>query len=177
MSKEEIKSENKPSEIPKEKLQESPINLTDKDIKYREKYKQKVQEFEQLNIQSQTKEKELSEKIQSATTEKNTLVQKLVAAKLESAAISAGIADPDFVKLIDNSKLKVTDSGDIEGLSEAINELKTNKPHCFSQSQTQTKKVSSSTNSGLGTSTADGKPADAWSMTKEEFQRKAGISY
>lgn len=148
----------------------SPEKMTDKDVRYREKYKFKVQEHESYKLQAEAEKKELAKKAESFEKRSQGLIDKVVSAKLESAAVAAGIADIDFVKLIDKSQLKTNSDGEVEGLAEAVNELKSKKPHCFGEP----KKTSSSSNATTSVP-VDTKPKDAFDMSPEEFSSRTGI--
>lgn len=56
---------------------------------------------------------------------------RLIRAELKVEAIRAGIVDPDGLKLIDITALKLNDSGEFEGAAELISGLKQAKPWLF----------------------------------------------
>ena len=137
--------------------------MRNSDIKFRQKYKASVAEIEDLKIQSQ---KEIQALKQSVAKEKETFQQKFIDAKLEAAAVAAGITDIDLVKLINKSGLTVDESGDLQGLSEAIQAFKEAKPSFFGTE----KKVSSSSNAPLPSGDSV-KKVNAKDLTQEEYNR------
>jgi hypothetical protein len=56
---------------------------------------------------------------------------RLMRAELKAEAIKAGLADLEYLKLADISKLKLNDAGDIEGAEAFFVKLKADKPHFF----------------------------------------------
>ena len=88
---------------------------------------------------------------------------RVITAELKSLAREQGLIDPDVLKLVDVSTLKINDKGEIEGLSDTVTKFKESKPHFFKEmGQTSS---SSSTSSTSSTSSApgasDGKGFDA----------------
>lgn len=56
---------------------------------------------------------------------------RIVRAELKSEAIRAGIVDPDGLKLLDPSSIKLNKDGEVEGAAALIAELKRAKPWLF----------------------------------------------
>ena len=56
---------------------------------------------------------------------------RIVRAELKAEAIRAGIIDPDGLKLIDLSRAKLTEAGEVEGAGALVAELKKAKPWLF----------------------------------------------
>lgn len=57
--------------------------------------------------------------------------QRVVSVELKAAAQAQGLIDADDLRLLDTGKLKLNDKGEVEGLTAAIETLKTAKPHLF----------------------------------------------
>ncbi len=145
------------------------VSLSNKDIKWREKYKLSISELEQTKLAQEAEKKQLLEEVTTKEQKAKMYEQKLLDAKLEAQAIAAGIQDLDLIKLIDKSKMAVNEDGTVSGLSEAISEFKTNKPHFFGTE----KKLSSSTNAAVPTQEAVQKKS-AFDLTSEEWKAFQG---
>ncbi|HTQ70967.1 MAG TPA: phage scaffolding protein [Acidocella sp.] len=88
--------------------------------------------------------------------------ERAVTADLKVAAREAGAVDiSDALKLLDRSKLKINDDGDVENAAELLAELKKAKPYLFGDAKT------SSTAEPPRPKAGDGKKATE--MTKEEY--------
>lgn len=57
--------------------------------------------------------------------------QRIIRAELKAEAVRAGIVDPDGLKLIDSSGVRLNGDGDVEGAVTLIAELKRAKPWLF----------------------------------------------
>jgi len=56
---------------------------------------------------------------------------RIIGAELKAAARDAGLIDADDLRLVDLSALKLSDKGEIDGLTALVDSLKTGKPHLF----------------------------------------------
>lgn len=63
------------------------------------------------------------------------LVETKIQSAIERAALYAGMKDPDFLRLIDRSGVKLTESGSVDGVEAAVAALKQKHPEFFSDSQ------------------------------------------
>lgn len=138
--------------------------LSDEDIKWREKYKLNLSEREAEKLAAEKEKQTLASKAEIVIKEKTVLERQLINAKIENAAITAGINDLEFVKLIDISNVKLLEDGKIDGIEKAINDLKERKPHFFGEA----KKTSSSSNAELPGDTKK-TAVNAWDQKKEEW--------
>jgi len=57
--------------------------------------------------------------------------QRIIRAELKAAAIKAGMVDLDVLKLVDITKVKIGDDGEVIGGDELMASLKKSKPHFF----------------------------------------------
>lgn len=138
----------------------------DDSIKWRSKYKVTKEELETIRAKSDSEKQELSSKVEANDKARQMYEQKYIEAEVKAHAVAAGIKDVEFVKLIDKANIKLDEKGNIVGVEDAINNLKTRKPDWFGVE----KKVSSSGNHQFPEN--DKKvPIDARNMTKEEWNR------
>ena len=146
---------------------ETVTKMRDSDIKWRAKYKLTKEELEDLRAKAEQEQSSLKQTIDTTLKERVRVEEKLIDAKLEAVAVSAGITDLDLVKLIDKSNLRLTETGEISGLQEAVQAFKQAKPNFFGTE----KKVSSSTNAPLP---SEGTPqlVRAMDMSPEEWQKQ-----
>lgn len=101
-----------------------------------EAIEQKQKEAEEAALKEQGKFKELAETAQREKAEVETKFKaKLVTLALMTEAIRQGIVDPDGVKLVDTSQVKVDKDWNIEGAKEAIEALKAAKPYLFEKKE------------------------------------------
>lgn len=142
-------------------------NMTNKDIKFRAKYKETLSELESLKASESRRQKETDEKISLMEKAKDSAIQKRIDAEIKAAAVNAGLTDLDLIKLIDRDKISIDNTGEPIGISDVVNAFKELKPAYF----TEAKKVSSSTNSDLITKVEPVKTS-AWDLTDEEFKAK-----
>lgn len=123
----------------------------------------KAQEEAQKRADAETaaaKAKEEAEGTVSAA--KEAANERIIRAELKTAAIKAGMVDLDGLKLADLSKVKLGDTGEVEGADALMEEMKAAKPYLFGEI-----KSSSSTEK-----TPPKKPAEvkrATEMTPEEY--------
>ncbi len=143
-------------------------DLSERDIKWREKYKLSVSELEAIKLQNEKETKELNDKLNgelSKVAEQNKILQETaINTKIEAEAVAAGIKDVELTNLIDRKDIKLNENGQITGVSEAIAAFKARKPDFFGADR----KVSSSTNAPIPDVPANNLQ-DAWSLSKEEF--------
>jgi hypothetical protein len=140
------------------------VEIQARDIKWRAKHKELAEENEKLKSTFSTEKSELLEKISSSEKAKADFQKKFIDAEIKAHAASAGIKDLDFIKLIDQSLIKVGDDGAIEGIDKAVEALKNSKPILFGAE----KKVSSSTGEIVKAKSSPD-PVDAFKLTPEQF--------
>lgn len=140
--------------------------LSDRDIKWRARCKLKTEELESVKARTDKERSDLNTTIGNLNKERQGMEQKLIDAKLENAAITAGINDVDFVKLIDRSSIKIDENGNYVGLREAVEAFKASKPACFGVA----KQSSTSTNAAVPTQ-EQAKPMHASKMTDAEWAK------
>lgn len=143
--------------------------LSDDDIKWRAKYKATKSELESAKLEIEKEKNELNAKNAAILAEKAKMEKRTIEAELKASAVSAGIKDLEFVKLIDTANVKVSETGEIQGLDDAINALKTRKPEFFGVD----KKTSSSTNANFGTgdNTKKVDTKSAWDYSKDDWKK------
>jgi len=146
---------------------EDVVNLPDREIKWRAKYKMTKEALETTKLEAERENKQLLESINRSRQEKSNMEQQLVDAKLETMAVAAGITDLDLIKLIDKSSIKTDEQGNITGIKEAVDFFKKSKPYFFGSE----KRTSSSTNIPTIQETSS-KVFDAFSMTPQEFKEE-----
>lgn len=93
--------------------------------------------------------------------------ERIIRAELKAEAVKAGVVDLDVLKLVDLSKLKLNDQGDVEGAADLIKALKESKPHFFGASNSTEKGGKEPPKGG------DNKPKKVSEMTKEERDAEA----
>jgi hypothetical protein len=83
---------------------------------------------------------------------------KLIDAELRGKAAELGVADPDLLlhPLLDRTGIKVDDEGNVTGVAEALEGLKTKKPEWFKQTTTTTTTGVTTTAGGATATTAGG---------------------
>lgn len=144
--------------------------LSDRDIKWRAKYKLTVNELETIKAKLDSDTKQLTDKFTgeiSKVTEKNKLLEeKVIETKMEAEAIAAGLKDTEFLKLVDKKDIKINEDGSIAGVTEAIQAFKTRKPDLFGAE----KKLSSSSNVVIPDSKSS-PTTDAWNLTSDDWQK------
>ncbi len=92
--------------------------------------------------------------------------ERIIRAELKAEAVKAGVVDLDVLKLVDLSKLKINDQGEVEGGAELIKQLKESKPHFFGSTNSTEK-------GGQPPKGGDGKPKKVTEMTPEERKAEA----
>lgn len=101
---------------------EKKINEIDaKDKKAKEDHMKEQQQFKEL---ADLKEKENAEL-------KQQIVRQRIDTAIKTKALQMGINDPNDVKLGDMSKVVINDAGDVDGVDQYLEGLKTAKPYLF----------------------------------------------
>lgn len=146
------------------------VKKIDRDAKWRSRYKESKEQLEELKVASEREKQELLAKTEQASKANKTMLDKLVDAKIEAAAVAAGIKDIEFLKLMDRSTVKVDENGEVAGAADAIAALKSRKPELFGSD----KKSSSSTNSSManGATKQPANTRNAWDIPKDEWSRR-----
>lgn len=109
----------------------------------RREHKKLREQIEQGESQSEAKLTKLREdltkdaegKLHAANTAAE---QRLLRAELKAAALKAGMVDLDGLKLADLSKVKLTESGDVDGADALMAAMKEAKPWLFGANSTST---------------------------------------
>jgi hypothetical protein len=141
--------------------------MSNKDIKWRARYKEAVSELESLKASEERRYREVSEKISAVEQQREAAIQKRIDAELKASAVNAGLTDLDLIKLINKDKISIDQSGDPVGIDEVVNEFKGLKPAYFAEA----KKTSSSTNTPLVSNVPPVKTS-VWGLSSEEFRSK-----
>jgi hypothetical protein len=126
-------------------------------------YRVKLQEMEKVAKDAQ----ESAERVKKEEETKRTETQKqaderILRSELKAIALKAGMIDTDGLKLADLSKVKLLETGEIEGADALMEDLKKSKPYLFGQTQ-------NSTSTDKKPKPADNKPKLATEMTPEEY--------
>lgn len=90
--------------------------------------------------------------------------QRVIRAELKAAAVEAGMVDLDVLKLVDLSKVKLNEAGEVEGAKELMDGLKKSKPHFFGPPSTSS--------SHKAPPKDDQKAKKATDMTPEEYEKE-----
>lgn len=117
--------------------------------------------LEELQSRAEALERRLTEVQQQAEA-------RLIRAELKAEAIRAGIVDPDGLKLIDISALKLNDSGEFEAAAELISEFKQAKPWLFGSQR-------SSSSGSAAPPSSPPRQKLATEMTESEWRRARNI--
>lgn len=144
---------------------DSQAETLERDVKWRAKFTAKAEEAENLKKQAEGKEKDLQNKIDNTQKQSEAMQKRVIDAELKAQAVTAGLKDLDFLKMVDTSGLKISEDGTVEGLEKAINDFKTSKPLLFGSE----KRTSSSKNESLPRSETKGTVLDARKMSDEEW--------
>ncbi|CAB4213116.1 hypothetical protein UFOVP1443_77, partial [uncultured Caudovirales phage] len=97
--------------------------MSNKDIKWRARYKEAVSELESLKASEERRYREVSEKISAVEQQREAAIQKRIDAELKASAVNAGLTDLDLIKLINKDKISIDQSGDPVGIDEVVNEF------------------------------------------------------
>ncbi len=117
--------------------------------------------LEELRSRAELLERRLAE-IQQQTE------ARLIRAELKTEAIRAGIIDPDGLKLIDISALKLNGDGEFEGAAELISEFKNSKPWLFGRQR-------SSSSGSMAPPSSPPRQKLATEMTESEWRHARGL--
>lgn len=167
MTVEETKIDATPNESETKKVVTDDVTkLSDKDIKWRARYKLAKEESETLKAKIDSEKAELNTKLVNTTKERQVYESKFIDAELKAHAISAGITDIELVQLIDKTNVKLDEQGNLQGVKEAIAEFKTKKPHFFGSE----KKMNTSSGAKFPEDTKP-VPVDARKMSKEDWNK------
>ena len=121
-----------------------------------------------LRLAKQAAERERDGLRGAAETAKAEADRRVIRAELKAHAIRAGIIDPDALKLLDISAVRLGDGGEVEGADELLEKFKEAKPHFFAAAPTPpTSSTTSSTARTPPAKPASGKKASE--MTNQEF--------
>lgn len=91
--------------------------------------------------------------------------ERIIRAELKVFAAKAGMIDIDDVRHVDLSEVKFSDDGDVMGAKEAVDSLKTKKPHYFKQN-------SSSPSFGTPKPGEEMKPFNAMAMSDDDYRKQ-----
>jgi hypothetical protein len=141
--------------------------LREENKKWRLKYKEKNTELESFKADTDTKLKTANETAEMTARQKAVFEKKYINAELKAKAIAAGIKDVDLVKLIDISSLDLSEEGEVNGLDDAINAFKEQKPAFFGDD----KRTSTSSNAPAPKSNKQTAPLDVRSLDDEEYEQ------
>ena len=132
-------------------------------------YRGRAQDTETALSAANAARAEAERRLAEAQTAARTGNERLMRAGLKAHAMSAGIVDPDVLKLIDlgTSGVRLDEAGEVVGAEQAIEALKAAKPWAFKQTAAD-KGSSSSTASPPNAPPATGKRATE--MTEAEWR-------
>jgi hypothetical protein len=147
---------------------DSQAETLERDVKWRAKYSAKAEEAENLKKQAEAEKNDLQAKIDNTVKQSQAMQKRVIEAELKAQAVTAGLQDLDFLKMIDVSTLKISEDGGIEGLEKAISDFKASKPALFAAE----KKSSSSKNEKLPNDNEKENAFDAFKVTDEEYRAK-----
>lgn len=127
-------------------------------------YRLKLQDAEK-------KAQDAAEAVERATKDKETALteaqqkanDRILRSELKAAALKAGMIDLDGLKLADLSKVKLLESGDIEGAEALMEQMKKEKAYLFGA-------ASSTSSTAEKPKPGDTKPKKATEMTDEEYK-------
>jgi predicted RNase H-like nuclease (RuvC/YqgF family) len=113
-------------------------------------YRNKAKELQRKAEEAEAKAAELNNNLKASQEEaKNALheskrlntafEQRLINAELKAAAMEAGLVDMDAFRMVDVSKIKITDKGEVVGVKELITDLKKDKSYLFKDINTSNK--------------------------------------
>ena len=88
---------------------------------------------------------------------------RIIRAELRAEAVRAGMLDLDGLKLVDASRIKVGESGEVEGAAELMRELRRSKPWLFGSA--------SSSSTAAAPPAQPPKPKLATEMNFDEWQK------
>jgi hypothetical protein len=121
-------------------------------------YRTKAKEAEEI---AATAAKSAEEGVSKVQQEANA---RIIRSELKAEAIKAGMIDLDGLKLADLTKVKLSETGDVEGAAELLTALKESKPYLFGA-------TSNSSTPGNPPPPKSNEPQDVRSMSKEEYAK------
>jgi hypothetical protein len=129
-------------------------------------------DLEKVRGEIETKVKAAEDKILPKLTK---LQKKLVESELKVQAASLDLQDPDLIlhPLLDRSAIQVSDEGEVSGVKEALEKLKTAKPEWFKKpaAAAATTTTTTATTGGAAPSPSSSAPTitNVKDMTKEQY--------
>jgi len=122
-----------------------------------EKHQRELEKLQRANMTEAEKAKaERDDATRRATQLETELRETKVRSRFETAAAKAGAIDPEAAyKLANTASLKVKDDGSIEGIDQALADLRKSRPYLFGQ------KTSTGTPGGAAVSTPPSNPNQA----------------
>jgi hypothetical protein len=150
---------------------DSQAAISERDVKWRQKYKEALEKTETLKSKSEEEKKDLNEKLDQFQKNNAAMQQRVIDAELKAQAVAAGLKDVDFLKMIDISALKISEDGKIEGIDKAVNDLKSAKPFLFSDNKKTSTSKNESLPNGESKSTIDAMKLsdDEWKANRERY--------
>ncbi len=164
----ELRDENKRRRLNEEALAKKIAELEKADEARKRKDLEEEKRYREI-AEGEVKKREESEAKSADAIKK--AERRYIVAELKAQAVSLGIIDPDDVKSIDISDLRVDDDGVVVGGKDAIESLKTKKPHWFKTEKTEPEKPVGQKVPVSGGGAKPG-PKDAFSMSPEEFSKE-----
>lgn len=118
--------------------------------------------------------KELYEKSENARKQaEGRMRERLMRAELRAYAIAEGLMDPDAADLISSKEIRVNeDTGDFEGIREAVQAHKASKPHWYQTKPAVTAAPLPTTGAPSAPSPETPKAIDVRNLSKEEYARR-----
>lgn len=134
----------------------------------------RLDKIEADKLAEQGQYKELYEKEQTSRKQaEGRMREKLLRAELRAYAIAEGLMDPDAAGLIPTGSIKVNeDTGDFEGIREAVAAHKEAKPHWYQTKAAVTAAPLPTTGAPSAPTPEASKPIDVRSLSREEYARK-----
>ncbi len=119
-------------------------------------------------------EKKTQTEVAAATEKLSRMQKRVVDAELRGKAAESGLADLDLLAhpLLDRSKIVVDEEGNVSGIAEAFEELKSKKPEWFKKPGTpQTQAAPVTTGAPTPNPASAPSTADVNAMTPEEYRK------
>jgi len=105
-------------------------------------YRLRAQEAEKKAAEAADVAKKAAEEATGKIEEVSKSAQlRIIKAELKAFAVKAGIVDLDGLAFVDMSKVKLAESGEIEGADDAIDALRKAKPYLFTKTTSSTQKT------------------------------------
>lgn len=135
-------------------------------IRWRNKFKNSEEKLRASETRAMELEKTLHSEIERISNSQRIAEAKRIEAEIKAAAVSEGMQDLDLIKVMDLSKVKVNEEGDIIGVNELVSAFKASKPQYFERE----KKINSSLNIAIP-GNEDKKKVNYLDMSNEEFRK------